>query len=176
MIPEPQHEGEFLALLGIPLDRIGNGQYTSSADSKKRGAISMEEGRILGGIVMGADVLEIGTGLGVSTLCLAQTARRLATVDPDPWVHERLSLPQMVERYLTIEDVEGFFQVVFIDGEHDAESVRRDIRDARKRLSPGGLIAFHDTNQDPVLTAIGEFSWRCRLIYPTAGRLMVCLP
>ncbi len=37
-------------------------------------------------LVRGLDVLEIGTGLGVSTEWMARTAHSVVTVDIDPWV------------------------------------------------------------------------------------------
>ena len=45
----------------------------------------------------------------------------------------------------------GTYDLVFIDGAHDAVSVANDIAVARELLAPGGLIAFHDyrSPEDP---------------------------
>jgi predicted O-methyltransferase YrrM len=40
------------------------------------------------------------------------------------------------------------FDLVFIDGSHDAPSVRRDIELSLAVLQPGGLLAFHDYERD----------------------------
>jgi len=41
------------------------------------------------------------------------------------------------------------FDLVFIDGDHAAESVKSDIDKALSVLRPGGLIAFHDYRLHP---------------------------
>jgi hypothetical protein len=52
--------------------------------------------------------------------------------------------------------------MVFIDGAHDYESVKRDILTWSARLRPGGLLCGHDRNQPGVRRAIDELlpGWR----------------
>lgn len=127
------------------------------------GWLRREEGKALWRLAEGKRVLEIGSYCGCSTICLAQSAASVLSVDPHngsgtPAPMETFTaFQQNVERYGVSEKVTahigtladddlpaGEFDVIFIDGLHDAESVREDIRLALLRLAPGGLLAFHD--------------------------------
>lgn len=44
---------------------------------------------------------------------------------------------------------DGFFDTAFIDGGHTPEIVASDTRKALRLVRPGGLIIWHDYNQDP---------------------------
>jgi len=174
MLKIPASE-RWLDQLGIRLQLAGgSGQWVSPDDAQGRGSVTLEEGRILLLLAIGRNVLEIGTGLGVSTLCLEQTAESITTIDPDPWVLEHVKLPERVIRLEKIDLARGPFDLAFIDGLHDTASVRKDIEDVRKLLHPSGLIVFHDTNQPPVRVAIDEVPWSMQLELPTSTRLMVC--
>jgi hypothetical protein len=78
------------------LDRHKGGYYSHPEDpgeayyggSPKRLSVTDEEAEILAKLATGMTVLELGTGLGVSTKALASTAKSVITVDPDPWVRE----------------------------------------------------------------------------------------
>jgi predicted O-methyltransferase YrrM len=39
------------------------------------------------------------------------------------------------------------FGLIFIDGDHQAPGVRRDIEQALKLLEPGGVLAVHDVDE-----------------------------
>jgi predicted O-methyltransferase YrrM len=56
--------------------------------------------------------------------------------------------------------LEGEYDLAFIDGAHDVDSVRADIQKALAVLAHDGLIAFHDYSQgDPgVMLAVNEFT------------------
>lgn len=126
------------------------------------GWLRREEGKALWRLAEGKRVLEVGSYCGCSTICLAQSAASVLSVDP----HDGRGTPapmqtftqfqNNVERYGLSDRVEAHigtladdlpatdFDLIFIDGRHDAESVREDIRLALPRLAPGGLLAFHD--------------------------------
>ncbi len=131
------------------------------------GWLNEAEGRLLAFHALGMDVLEIGSYCGRSTICMAQTAKRVTSVDP----HDGRATPEPrdtygefaenLRRYGVREKVQAWrmtteqagnemqqlgqtFGLVFIDGAHDYESVRNDIAHALHLLAPGGLLAFHD--------------------------------
>jgi hypothetical protein len=118
------------------------------------GWLTLPEAELLWRTAADRDVLELGVAAGRASVCLAQRARRLVSVDradqseAAEWVR-RYGLQDRVEfrrgdvgavcRHLT-----GPFGLIFIDTLHDAESVRRDIASALPLLGVGGLLAFHD--------------------------------
>lgn len=72
-------------------------------------------------------------------------------------------------------DERGPFDLVFIDGDHREEQVRRDVKHALKCLAPGGIVVMHDclpANADealpekphPSATWCGE-AWRTYAYY-----------
>jgi len=139
------------------------------------GWLRVPEGRELARLAKGNRVLEIGSYLGASTVCLAQTAARVVSVDThdgrgtmhpadtfEPFVANlnRYGVDRKVAAIVgTVDALEDFyeddpFDLVFIDGGHDAESVAHDIARARELLAPGGVIAFHDyRSNEPAVTA-----------------------
>jgi SAM-dependent methyltransferase len=118
------------------------------------------EGKALAELARGKRVLEIGSYYGLSTVCLARTAEHVTAMDyfdgrgtPSP----RNTLPEFtrnIDRYGLTEKVAVChpneltplldYDLVFIDGAHDVESVQADIAKALTLLAPGGLLAFHD--------------------------------
>lgn len=114
---------------------------------RPRVGVSTEEARLLAGLAAGWEVLEIGTGLGVSTRALARTAARVVTVDPDPWVHEVI-VPGLhdpsVECRRDWPPAGLDFDVIFVDGDHTARAVEADVVSALGRVRPNGLIVLHD--------------------------------
>ncbi|HTU93075.1 MAG TPA: class I SAM-dependent methyltransferase, partial [Gemmataceae bacterium] len=118
------------------------------------GWLTVEEGRLLWEQAAGRRVLELGTGLGRSTVCLAQQARQVVTIDRQDqseareWcrryrLHDRVVFRQgKVERIAP--RLEERFDLVFVDTEPDEPSVRRDIEASLPLLSGDGLLAFHD--------------------------------
>lgn len=118
------------------------------------GWLTVAEGRLLWQMAAGRSVLELGTGAGRSAVCLAQQAKRVVTVDvrdqPEAreWarrfgVAERLAFRQG-EIEAVCRGLNERFELVFVDTEQDAASVRRDIEASLPLLASGGLIAFHD--------------------------------
>lgn len=111
-------------------------------------SISELEAGILAAVAADRTVIEIGTGLGVSTRALASTARSVTTVDIDPWVHETIwpDLPDHVERLRSLP-ADGQWDVAFIDGDHNRLAVRTDLRWCYPRVH---VIVAHDTNHQAV--------------------------
>lgn len=124
------------------------------------------EAAILAVLVDGLTVLEIGTGLGVSTRAMASTARVVHTVDIDPWVWENIwpFLPENVVTHRTIDSV-PLVDAAFIDGDHNPAAVVRDLADARS-CSPSLIIA-HD--YEATKDQLGD-GWR---VIPTTHTLGV---
>lgn len=135
-----------------------------------RVSIADDECDLLAELVAGLRVLEIGTGLGVSARAMAKTALEVVTVDIDPWVHANVwpLLPKNVTGLTSVDDVDGVFGAVFIDGDHSRLAVRRDVEQA-EGFAPGGLLIAHDANVVfPFLPGVGwEFH---RTTYGVATR------
>ncbi|HEU5117271.1 MAG TPA: class I SAM-dependent methyltransferase, partial [Isosphaeraceae bacterium] len=118
------------------------------------GWLTIEEGRRLQFHAQGRRVLELGTASGRSTVCLAQGALRVVSIDRnDPSEAREWCRRYQVDasvRFLQgrLEDVlphvEERFDVAFVDTDHDRESIARAIGLVSRVLEPGGLIAFHD--------------------------------
>ena len=112
-------------------------------------SIADDERTVLAEMAAGKWVLEIGTGLGVSTRALATTADYVATVDVDEWVHRTIwpDLPDNVSCFENTETMQRkMFDLVFIDGDHREEALRRDVATAERVLAPGGTIVVHDAH------------------------------
>jgi len=128
------------------------------------GWLSFVEGEALFNIARGKRVLEVGSFKGLSTICLAQSASEVVAVDP----HDgRGTLTKRCETFETFRDnlikyqvkdkvhivrgtvddlceMDGPFDVAFVDGDHKEEHVLHDYEVARGLLKPDGVIAFHD--------------------------------
>lgn len=118
-------------------------------------------------------VMEIGSYVGTSTSILARHADYLLCVDTwqgsgkegdemsplyagrdvfqvwtentsmfpvRPMYHKRTLNPDSLPDYLGTER----FDLIFIDGAHDYESVKADIKIAEQHILPGGIICGHD--------------------------------
>lgn len=111
-----------------------------------------------------ADVLEVGTAYGYSTVALALVAKRVTAVDPHLThgsygdvlhnlraygVSDRVAVLQTYSQHaLPALFYEGRrFDLVWIDGDHTAEVVEHDVTWALKMLNPGGVIACHDYDE-----------------------------
>lgn len=135
-------------------------------------SVTDEEAAILASFAAGRVVYEIGTGLGVSTRALASTAQRVVTKDIDPWVQENI-WPTLPANVSTVgkdgRGMSGFHpQMVFIDGDHTADAVRRDMVEAIEVVQRPCLIVCHDVNYENVRTGI-SFDDRWWVIPTTHG-------
>jgi predicted O-methyltransferase YrrM len=119
-------------------------------------------------------VLEVGTNLGASTTHIALALRlngpggTLTTLDilpvnepsGSPWAQagaryspaamiQRLGMEPRVE-FVTMPSLKylangkQMFDLVFLDGDHSAGTVYRELPAALRRLAPGGLVVLHD--------------------------------
>lgn len=122
-----------------------------------------EEGRALAELARGKNVLEIGSYCGRSTICIAQTAKHVTSVDtwdgagtPKP-ISTRDQFDQNIRQAGVFDKVLAQtsvphcwkYDLAFIDGAHDAESVRADIGRSLRVLKDDGLLAFHDYRTVP---------------------------
>ncbi len=117
------------------------------------------EGKVLTKLASGKRVLEIGTYCGLATVCLARSAESVVTVDyfdgrgtPDPRdtlpifraAIERHGVKDKVTWLYPDDELEGKFDLAFIDASHRYEDVKADIEKCRAVLVDGGVLAFHD--------------------------------
>jgi SAM-dependent methyltransferase len=137
------------------------------------------EGRELGRLAAGKNVLEIGSYCGRSTVCLARTAKCVHALDTfdgrgTPFEGDTLETFQAtLKRYgvshrvsilkgeaaAILPTLPPVFDLVFIDGSHDYESVAADIEHASRVLKRAGVLVFHDygRSSDPGVTqAVSE--------------------
>jgi predicted O-methyltransferase YrrM len=158
-----------------------------------------EEGRELARLAAGKAVLEIGSYCGRSTVCLARTARAVTAVDSFdgrgtemPGDTYRTFLANL-ERYgvsAKVRAVRGtsaevlgrlppVYDLAFIDGSHDRESVVADAGRAALLLRPGGVLVFHDyqTVTDPGVTqAVNELIESGGALLSRCGSVAVVRP
>ena len=137
-------------------------------EGRKRISVTDRECLILAELARHKTVLEIGTGLGISTRAMASTAKQVTTVDPDPWVHKNIwpVLPNNVGCFSELTDSASGFNLVFIDGEHTTEACRRDLETARSRMSLGGVVVVHDYFAREVAAAVDSV---CRILENYGG-------
>lgn len=140
-------------------------------------AVSKEECERLADVAKGTRALEIGAEYGRSTIALASTAKVVHSVDwhrGDMMSGFKDSLPEFLANLIRynvrdkvvvhlgrIQDVAPIlrpsaFDVVFIDGDHSYESVRRDVALAAYVLRDGGALLAHDGDQEQVRRAVME--------------------
>ena len=131
----------------------------------RRRSVTDEEADILKELCTGQKVLEIGTGLGVSTRAIATTAREVVSIDIDPWCHE-FEFPANVRLMNEIPDEP--FDLTFIDGNHHYQNVMEDIRKAI------GKIILHDYYLDDVRMAVQDSRLEIIKVYDTRCKLTVC--
>ena len=107
-----------------------------------RNSITEKEGSILAGLAEGLAVCEIGTGTGFSALCMARTASRVTTIDICPFVEKEV-WPELREAGIACQSFRPMdrFDMIFIDGDHSALSVGRDLEWAAQCTD---LIVCHD--------------------------------
>ena len=94
-------------------------------------------------------------------MAMAQTARRVATIDPSKWVQENV-WPVIKENFprtqfcKKIDDLRGDFDAAFIDGDHRYGAVMSDIRVCKYLLPRRAPIALHDTTEPMVFKAMQD--------------------
>jgi predicted O-methyltransferase YrrM len=109
-------------------------------------ALGLRDGGIAGARIYaidhhgGSDELQKKIAEEGSTL--PQFRRNLRRLRVDDLVEEMVMDSAEAARILEVRGVR--LRMLFIDGAHDEQSVRRDIRSFLRLINPGGIIALHD--------------------------------
>lgn len=164
------------------------------------GWLTEDEGIELAKLADGKSVLEIGSYCGRSTICLAQKAKHVHAVDTfdgrgtpsegDTFNLFRRNLIRYgVDKTVTVlrgtsseilPNMPRVFDLVFIDGSHDYESVNEDIELSLSVLRPNGVIAFHDYGRSEcnldVTRAVDEFIADGAQTHSRAGHVLSVRP
>lgn len=163
----------------IPTVQVGNGQFLCERDpgeinmppGYKRTSIAEDEYAILQIFAADKTVLEIGTGLGISSRALS-SAKKLTTVDIDPWVWEAIH-PELAAMGITcLRELPegGFADLVFIDAHHTYDAFKKDLEAAREFLNMGGVILAHDMHLAGMQEAARSVGF-VPYILPTTGHI-----
>ncbi len=154
------------------------------------GWLTPEEGAVLRQYATGKKVLELGSYCGRSTVCMAEVAELVVSVDHhqgDEWTrqasgkkhqltHTRfrgniVGLPVLPlwGRIEELQDVlpADFFDLVFVDSGHGVGDVQRDLRVAIETRKGNGIILLHDWNFPEVKEGVGLLT--VETILPTMG-------
>lgn len=140
------------------------------------GFLSQDEANELYDLADGKRVLEMGAFKGRSTVCMAQTAAHITSVDwhqgddhthrTNPNLSTEAEYRHNIRNYANVTPIVGRFEdeipklagqqfdLVFVDGAHDKESVKRDMGWAMS-FKPK-VIAVHDWGLFEVMPAISE--------------------
>jgi hypothetical protein len=151
--------------LSLVLTDIGNYEHEDDPGeacygrTAKRRSVTRDDEAALAKLFAGKTVLEIGTGLGVSTRALASTAEHVFTCDPDPWVASTIAPDLPANVTFSADPWEMRADGAFIDGCHGYDETRRDINHAVKWTDCDPLVV-HDTNIPNVLAAIQDSGFR----------------
>jgi predicted O-methyltransferase YrrM len=109
-----------------------------------------------------ADVLEVGSAFGYSAIAMALAgARSVTAVDPHIWLDSWSTMLANAEAYGVADRIRVIrgasqdilptliagFDLVWIDGDHEAPAVAHDVEWARKLLRPTGTLACHDYDE-----------------------------
>ena len=126
----------------------------------KRISVTEDEAELLAWLARDKTVLEIGTGLGVSTQAMARTACHVDTIDSDPWVWMNSFLnmrpiPSLHCWRSRDEMTARNHDMVFIDGEHTTDALKTDLSFA-KECCTRGIIVVHDWKIDAVKLALDD--------------------
>jgi predicted O-methyltransferase YrrM len=160
------HEGDEMETMQMLLPwrdmRIDGGPLISTS-------LTENETVVLQDMAVDKSVLEIGSAYGYSAIVMAKVAKHVVAVDPHAGYG---SLEGSRERMLAnlsaygavskvammladsawalpvLDDLGSMFDLIFIDGDHRRESVRRDVENSLKILAPGGAIVCHDYLED----------------------------
>lgn len=145
------------------LTQLDNGSYIDDMDpgepttDRPRISVTDTEAKLLAAFARAGNVLEIGTGLGVSTRAMAAHAKQVITLDPDKWVWDHVwpTLPDNVTGMWHRGIFRVSFDMAFIDGVHQTDDVLADLEYV-KTVMPHGLIVCHDAKIEEVRVALDQ--------------------
>ena len=116
-------------------------------------------------LAAGGNVLEVGSAFGYSAVAMALAGATVLAVDPHQWLKSQGVMMANLAAYAVSSRVEiraadsrqvlpelaaqgQMFDLVWIDGDHEAPAVAHDVEWARKLLKPTGTLAVHDYDED----------------------------
>jgi SAM-dependent methyltransferase len=125
------------------------------------GWLSLDEAHELQRLTKRKTVLELGAWKGRSTVAIAKVAKYVVSVDRHQGIEEEGgsdSLPDYLDAVRPLANVAivvadfsrfcpllcDYFDVVYIDGDHDEEAVARDTQNALEHVHTSGMLVFHD--------------------------------
>ena len=105
-------------------------------------------------------VVEVGTGYGRSAVLMSLTGKKVITIDnykdyqspnsPEFLEDELKDFPITFLNGESVEIAETFadeiIDFLFLDGDHEYESVKKDIEVWLPKVEKGGMVCFHDYN------------------------------
>ena len=160
-----------------------------------------KQGALLQKLAVDKTCLEVGAYYGFTTVCMAQTAKLVVSIDNHRgdvhlgrtdtlqsflgYLQRYKVLPKVAVMIGTFEEClprlpREMFDMAFIDGTHTYEAVFSDTRECIRLVKPKGLIAFHDYEEPSehtsgVTKAVNEFiGWGELEIADREGTLLVC--
>jgi predicted O-methyltransferase YrrM len=128
-------------------------------------SLTQREANALAELAAGKEVLEIGSAFGYSAVVMALAGASVYAVDPHTWIAqshavmlENVAAYGVLDR-VTILAQYSFtalpelvssgreFDVVWVDGDHEAPTVAHDVTMALKLLKPDGILLCHDYDE-----------------------------
>lgn len=101
-------------------------------------------------------ILELGSNDGISTSLFSLFVKEVVSVDMN--MSERMK--NTLDKYKNIVfykmsfddfisiDSDNLYDLIYIDGNHDYDSINRDINNFKSKVKIGGYISGHDYNSD----------------------------
>lgn len=138
------------------------------------GWLSDAEVKELRRLARNKEVLELGAWKGRSTVAMSSVARYIVSVDRHHGIplaqEDGDSLPDYLDAVRELENVAivigGFhevvprfgsnFDLVFVDGDHDADSAEADALLAFAHVNEHGVVAFHDWDFESVQAGVSR--------------------
>jgi predicted O-methyltransferase YrrM len=128
-------------------------------------SLTEQETKELARLANNADVLEIGSAYGYSAVAMALGgANKVTAVDPHTWLNSYEPMLQNLIAYNVLDNVEIIrtdswtalprlfaegqtYDLIWIDGDHEAHTVSHDVAWAIQLVRKGGTIACHDYDE-----------------------------
>lgn len=127
-------------------------------------SLTLAETEELRRLAANADILEIGSAYGYSAVAMALAGGRVDAVDPHSWLSSFDVMLGNLNAYGVVDQVRIHrsdswtvlpmlaeqgrqFDLVWIDGDHEAPTVAHDVAWAVRLLRSGGTLACHDYDE-----------------------------